>query len=215
MKIPSILVLLPLAIVSTASIPMAAQPAPAAAPTQAGAPVEVADVKFTGIRSQSGDTWLEASVEVNVKPGGRSVSGEFIDHVRVTFNLGVDLASEGAAKKRAYYRSSVEAVALEGGSKAAFRFYLPPELVKRDKLSLNDTAKYYVIELEVDGKPIPPARVNFSSAIKSEDSAKNFLSLVSSEGSMNEGVLIPQHLSPFAYDSQRRAPSVLRREGQR
>lgn len=213
MKIPSILVLLTLATVSATSIQVNAQPAPAASET--AAQVEVASVKFNGIRLGQ-DPWMEVEVEVTAKPGGRAVSGEFIDRVRVSLNLGIELGSEGGVKKRAFYRSSVEAIAIEGGSKSMFRFYLPPEVLKRDKISPNDTGKHYVVELEVGGKPQPQSRGGVSAnTIKSEESLRNFLGLVASEGGQNEGVLMPLHLTPFANDSQRRSPTVLRREAQR
>ena len=216
MKIPSVLVLLSLLAIPASHVPVHAQPAPAApAAAEAATQIEVTDVKFAGARSPSGETWLEVNVEVNAKPGGRSVSSEFLDRVRVTLNLAIDLAAEGGAQKRAFYRGSAEAIALEGGTKSTFRFYLPPEVIKRDRVRPGNEGKHYVVELEVDGKPVPPARTNVSPEIKSQESIRGFLGLVGSDGGKNEGVLVPQHLSPFAYDSQRRAPSVFRREGQR
>lgn len=212
MKIPSILVFLALATVSIAPIPLKAQPAPAAA--EGAVQVEVSSVKFSGVRWGQ-DVWLEAEVELAAKPGGRAVSGEYVDRVRVALNLGIDLGGESGAKKRAFYRSSVEAVAIEGGSKPVFRFYLPPEVLKRDKISPNDTGKHFVVELEVGGKSLPATRGSVSAQIKSEESIRNFLGLVTSEGGPNEGILMPQHLTPFAYESQRRSPTILRREGSR
>jgi hypothetical protein len=205
-------VFLPLAVVSVASLPLNAQPAPAAAPAEAIALAEVTAVKFAGARWGS-DNWFEAEIEVTAKPGGRAVSGQFVDRVRVTLSLGVEASDEKGTKKMTFYRSSVEAITLEGGGKSTFRFYLPPEVVSRDKL--RPDVKYYVVELEAGGQAQPAGRANASTDFKSAESVKNFLSKVSAEAGPNEGILMPQHLSPFAYDSQRRAPSVLRREGQR
>lgn len=221
MKIPSVLVLFPVLVAAAAPIRLIAQPAPApAVPAEGIAQVDVTDVKFAGVRSPSGETWLEATVEVNAKPGGRMAAGEFVDHVRVTLNLGIDVSGEGTAKRHSFYRASAEAVALEGGSKSVFRFYLPPEVVRRDKITVGDSGKFYFVELEVAGKQLPPGRGNASPTFKKNESIKsesvqNFLGSVSSEGGQNLGVLIPQHLSPFASDSQRRAPSMVRREGER
>jgi hypothetical protein len=44
---------------------------------------------------------------------------------------------------------------------------------------------------------------------------KNFRDKAGSEAAINEGLLVPQHLTPFAQDPQRRAPTVFRREAQR
>ncbi len=215
MKIPSILVLLPL--LTLASVPMTASgqsgPAAAAAPADSGDQIEVGEVKFTGVRAPSGDTWLEALVEVAVRPGGKSAAGDFIDNVRVTLNLGIEIG-DAASKKFHYYRASAEAVSLEGG-KAAFRFYLPPEIVKRDRLTAGDTGKHFVVECEIAGRQLPPLRGGASAKASSEAGRRSLLSQVTAEGARNEGVLVPQHLSPFASDSQRRGPSIVRREATR
>lgn len=187
-----------------------AQPAPPAA--ESVAQVDVAAVKFNAARG-GGDSWLETEIDLNVKPGGRSVSGQFVDRVRVTLSLGVEATDEKGAKRLVFYRSSMETIALEGGAKSTVRFYLPPEVVRRDKLRAD--AKYYVVELEVNGQPQPPAKASVANDFTNIEMVKNFLTKVGAESGANEGVLIPQHLSPFAFDSQRRAPSVYRRESQR
>jgi len=199
-----------LAAVFTVVHPTSAQPA---LPAQAvAAQAEVAAVKFGAARF-NGEIWFEAEVEVNVKPGGKAVSGQFVDRVRATLSLALEAVDDKGAKRMTFYRSSTEAISLEGGAKSVFRFYLPPEVVRRDKI--RPDVKYYVVELEVGGQPQPPVRGSASSDFTSPDSTRNFLAKASSESGQNEGVLLPQHLSPFALDSQRRAPSVFRREGQR
>jgi hypothetical protein len=56
-------------------------------------------VKFGSARADvGGDYWMESIVELNVKPGGRQVSGEFLNRVRVTLNLGCTLGGAGAEK---------------------------------------------------------------------------------------------------------------------
>ncbi len=198
------------AVAFTAVFPTYAQPVPQA--QGVAAQVEVAAVKFGAVRF-NGENWFEAEVEVNVKPGGKAVSGQFVDRVRATLSLALEALDDRGAKRMTFYRSSVEAISLEGGTKSVFRFYLPPEVLRRDKLRLD--VKYYAVELEAGGQPQPPARGSASSDFTSPESMRNFLAKVASESGQNEGVLTPQHLSPFALDSQRRAPSVFRREGQR
>ncbi len=213
MKIPSPLVLLPLLASTAVPIGVFAQPAPAAvAPAEVGEHhVEVTDVKFVSARSVLGDNWLEVLVEVTARPGGKAVMGEFVDNVRVVLNLGFELG-DGPSKKWSFYRASAEAASLEGGVKSVFRFYLPPEVVKRDRLVAGETGKHFLVEFEVGGRPIPPMRGSASAKVADPDKRGVFLSKVSAEGARNEGVLVPQHLSPFALDSQRRAPSIVRRE---
>jgi hypothetical protein len=93
------------------------------------------------------------------------------------------------------------------------RFYLPPEVVKRD--NLRPDVKYYVVELEANGEPQKPVKASASNDFTTADSLKNFLNKVSAESGANEGVLMPQYLTPFAADSQRPSSTPLRREIQR
>lgn len=208
MKLPPVLAFLSLSFVSVPPLPVAAQAVPAPAAAEA-VEVEVSAVKFDELRAGR-DTWVEAAVDLAVRPGGRAVSGRFVDRVRVTLNLGAEATNEKGEKSTVFFRASSEAITIEGG-RAFFRFYLPPELVKRDKLR----PEFYVVELEVGGRQLPPARANASSNITSAEMLKNFLAKVSSEGGANDGMLMPQHLTPFALDSQRPAPTMLRRESQR
>lgn len=211
MKIPSVLALVSLASVSVAPIQLNAQ-TPPAAQAESAPLAEVTAVKFGSAR-WGGDSWLEIEVEVVAKPGGRSVSGKYLDRVRVSLNLSFEVVDERGAKKNEFYRASAEAVSLEGGRKSTFRFYLPPEVVARD--GIRSEVKYYVAEVEVAGQKQALGRGNASTEFKSAESVRNFLSLAGTESGPNDGILVPQHLSPFANDPQRRAPSVFRREVQR
>jgi hypothetical protein len=58
-------------------------------------------------------------------------------------------------------------------------------------------------------------KANASSNITSTESVKNFLAKVLSDSGANEGLLMPQHLTPFAHDPQRPTPTMLRRDSQR
>jgi hypothetical protein len=172
---------------------------------------EVSSVKFSAVKFGS-DSWFEADVEVEAKPGGKLVAGQFVNRVRVTLSIGMEGADEKGAKTINFYRSSVEALALEGG-KANFRFYFPPEIVKRDKLRTPVT--YYAAEVEVAGKVQAPGRASFSSVFTSPASLQNFISKAASDSVSNDGLLVPQFLSPFAADTQRRAPTFTRKEALR
>lgn len=190
--------------VSIFSLQAVAQPA---TPAQ----VEVATVKFGAARF-GGDSWLEADVELDVKPGGKPVSGEFVNRVRVTLTMAFDIVDAKGAKRRDFYRSSAELISVEGGKTNA-RFYLPPEVVKRDKLKT--PVDYYAVELEAAGEPQTAVKESVSTKFTSAESIKNFLSMATSEGGANEGLLMPQYLTPFSFDAQRRSPTFLRRELQR
>lgn len=208
MKIPAFLALA--AFVSTPLLQLSAQPAPAAA--EAGAQVEVNGPVRFGSQRFNGDNWFEAAVELNIRPGGRAVSGQFVDRVRVTLTISFELPDEKGAARNVFYRSSAEAITLEGG-RSTFRFYLPPEVVRRDKLRTD--VKYYAVEIEAAGQAQPFTRHSASGSFSSEVSVRNFLSQAGSQGAPNDGVMIPQYLTPFAYEARLSAPNMVRREAQR
>lgn len=187
--------------------PVSAQPAPQA-------PVEVLDVKFNPVRTNSG-TWYET--EVQVQPRGSADNRQFVNRVKVTLNLGVFSvkAPPGAKVPDTYYRSSAEAVAIEGsGSRVSYRFYLPPEIVKRDQITGDQ--RFYLVELSVNGQAVPLAKNQFPAAtFNKPEVVESFRSKVASEAGSNDGVLLPQHLSPFAFDGSRPAPSCIRIENTR
>lgn len=190
-----------------------AQAAPVSAEAVAAAQLEVASVKFGSARSEGGaDYWMESVIELDVKPGGKAVSGEFLNRVRVTLSLGLQLGGGGAEKVYSFYKSSAEMISVEGG-KAFVRFYLPPEVVKRDKL--RGDPEYFLVELEIGGQPQKITLNNTSKKINSADVLGFFKGKIGSEAVTNDGVLMPQYLTPFASDSRRPSPTFLRREAQR
>ena len=141
--------------------------------------------------------WDEADVSLLVTP---APTQPWADRVKIT--LTVAFTVEGKPKT---YRASAEAVALESGS-PHFRFYLPPEVVKEYKLP--STPNFYVVEISVGGAKLPGKPKNVSSSITTAEQLKNILA----GGGENNGVLLPQYLSPFARDSGKAAPSFIRPE---
>jgi hypothetical protein len=193
--------------VFAAAVPsvFAQQPAPAAAP------VEVANVKFRPVAGG----WFEAEVEVQAKPGPAAVANRnFVNRVKVTFNLGVFSvkAPQGATVPDTYYRASAEAVAIETTGRASYRFYLPPEIVKRDQIS--GPQKFYLVELSVGGQALPLTKNDVPSNFTTPAFVEGFRSKVSGEASANDGILLPQYLTPFAAAGTN-TPTFIRTEGAR
>jgi len=107
----------------------------AATPAVAAESVEVTTVRFATARAPNGapNPWFEAEVVLAVSPPAEG-SGRFVSRVRVGLMLGWELpAAPGGSRRTDFYRGEAECVALEAG-RASVRFYLPPELVKRDHL---------------------------------------------------------------------------------
>lgn len=177
-----------------------------------GAPVEVTSTKFTNVRTPTGSTgnWYEVTLILTARPAPGSAA-QMVSRVRVSLFLGFELpGSAGAERRLEYYRAEAECVALEPG-RAELRFYLPAEIVKRDQL--HGDPKYFGAELAVEGRPIPAGRAAYSANLAGAEARKNFQKKALAAGAINDGLLLPQYLTPFAAEYPRTTPSFVRKEG--
>ncbi len=176
-------------------------------------PIKVATVRFNSLRADAG-TWHVTEIELQPRGGEGAKNRNFIDRVKVTLNLGVFSvkAPAGAKVPDTYYRASAEAVAVEAtGSRAVFRFYLPPEIVKRDQIT--GDLKFYLVEVFVDGKPLPLDKESVSlTTLSKPEFVESFRGKVAGEAGVHDGILLPQYLTPFANAGSPPAPSFIRLE---
>ena len=173
--------------------------------------VEVSAVKFTSVRAPNGvpGTWVEADITLNVRPAP-GTPGVMVGRVKVTLLTGFELpALAGAERRLEHFRAEAECVALDAG-RANVRFYLPPELVKRDQL--HGDPKYWGVELAVAGRTLAAARPAYSSALAGAEQRKNFQAKAGTAAAANDGIMVPQYLTPFAHEYPRATPSFVRRE---
>lgn len=173
--------------------------------------VEVATVKFSSLRAPNGSAgnWLENEISLIVKPLA-GTPGLMVSRVRVGVLLGFELpATAGASRRLEHYRAEAECVALEPG-RASVRFYLPPELVKRDQL--HGDPKYWGVELAVGGRPVPAVKAAYALSLASPEQRKNFQTRGAAAAAANDGLLLPQFLTPFVNDYPRATPSFVRHE---
>ena len=173
--------------------------------------VEVSAVKFANLRAPHGSSgnWYEATIVLDVRPVP-STSGRMVARVRVTLTLGFELpAPPGGERRMEFYRAEAECVALETG-RSDVRFYLPPELVKRDQL--HGDPQYWGVELAAAGRAIPAGRGSYASSLPAAEARKSFQTRAAAGAGINEGLLQPQFLTPFALEYARATPSFVRRE---
>jgi hypothetical protein len=186
--------------------------APAAAQTAVTPVIDVMNVKFNGVRANTG-SWYEAEIELQPRGPQPTDNRNFINRVKVTFSLGIFSVKAPPSSRvpDTFYRASAEAVAIEtSGGKTVFRFYLPPEIVKRDQISGDQ--KFYMVEVFVDGKALPLSKGNVSSTMNSAVLVDGFRNKVSSDAGANDGIMLPQYLTPFATTGSPPAPSYIRLE---
>lgn len=173
--------------------------------------VEVTTVRFMNVRAPTGSngTWLEADITLNVKPVVGNPS-QMVSRVRVTLLTGFELPGTASGERRLeHFRAEAECVALEPG-RVEVRFYLPPEIVKRDQL--HGDPKYWGIELAVGGKALAPTRAAYVAALATAEQRKNFQTRGSAAAAANDGVLQPQFLTPFVNEYPRATPTFVRRD---
>lgn len=169
-------------------------------------------VRFINLRAPTGSngTWLEADVQLNVRPAP-GAPREMVSRVKVSLLIGFELpAPTGGERRIEHYRAEAECAALEAG-RADVRFYLPPELVKRDQL--HGDPKYWGVELAVAGRALPASRAAYSPTLGGAEQRKNFQTRGGAAAVVNDGLLQPQFLTPFVNEYPRATPSFVRREG--
>lgn len=173
----------------------------------AGAEVEVRNVKFALVRPPAGgEAWLETTVELAVTPGTTaSVYGRFADRVQVALSLSVRRRDNDFD----FYRASGEAVSLEAG-RAVFRFYLPPEILRREQVNTDPFA--YAVDVSVRGRAVAPSVAALSSALRSAEVLRSFKDRVAQAAPGTDGVLVPQYFSPFVTSYGSDTPSFVRRD---
>ncbi len=177
--------------------------------------VEVQRVRFSNAQpAGSGRTWREIEVQLNVRgPADRNViNPRYVDNIDVELNLSFEV-SRGEVETTRFYRSAVAIPTLERG-RHTVHFYLPPEVVSRDRISGDPQA--YLVNLSVDGVQQNLSSSALSRILERESVRESFQGRVESEAGVNDGILLPIHLTPFVNDRQylREMPSV-RRQGER
>ena len=178
-----------------------------------GDPVRVTKIHFNKEKLFSVDNdWLEfeVAVEAGRNPDPAAANARYIDNVRVALNVSFRIGS-GRSLRYGFYRSEVLIVALEQGVERTVYFYLPSEVVERDRLSCEPFA--YLIELEAEGRPLPVRRDHVSSNLADPARVERFKARVAAEGRGNEGVLLPIYQTPFYInrDKLQKSPAFIRK----
>jgi hypothetical protein len=169
--------------------------------------VEVVNVDFKLQRATPAapGSWYEIDLALDVRPAADS-PGRMLNRVRVTLELATETVL-AANTRREYYRAEAELAPLDAG-RHHVRFYLPPEIVKRD--ALRGAAREWATELAVDGKTLPPAPTGLAPALHEPAALAGFRAKVAA-ATENSGLLQPQYLTPFEWVYPRDTPTYVRR----
>jgi len=183
-----------------------------AAQAQSAAPeVSVRAVKFSYPRVDGAQgTAMETEIELDVRGSGAAGRNpRFVDNVRVALMLAVQTRGRAGTDFQ-YYYAEAEAVTLEAGTRA-MRFYLPPEVVKRD--GLTGDAYAFFVEIAVGGQALAPQRAAVSDTLRDRARFDIFTQKVTEARATTDGILVPQHQFMTGLRDAREAPAVIRKAG--
>ncbi|MGF1447990.1 MAG: hypothetical protein ACFB20_01085 [Opitutales bacterium] len=136
---------------------------------------------------------VEVEFEFGNNPNPSAPSPEWIDKVLVTltiaFVLDEETAQRAGTRIRAY-QTTARLVSVEANEDTTIYFYLPHEIVQRDRISGEPFA--YLVEFEVDGDPIPRPGGRAYDNSSGRTTVEAFKSAVNPELSKTEGFLLTQ-----------------------
>ena len=117
------------------------------------APVKVNRVKFSRENILGLNNWYEIALELEGGrvPGVDTMKPRFFNNVRVRLSLCYEVNSI-TGNDYQYFQSTVKIISLEKRNKKVSYFYLPPEIIQRDRLDLNPFA--YLVEIDIEGTPL-------------------------------------------------------------
>jgi len=139
------------------------------------------------------DEWLRCRLQLNStgNPIEHARNARFLDSLKIHLYLSFEDRKNGFS----FYCSEVEVVTLEQGQSYIIDFFLPGQVVKRDRLGTTPFA--YLLEFEVSGFGLP-FDSSFASANMAGESARaSLIKKVNDARNSNDGILLPSYLAPF------------------
>lgn len=179
------------------------------------APVQVRGIRFSLQNSPTGDRWYRAEVELmanNNPAGDEAPNSRWVDNIEVTLTVAFPVKAYGS--DFTFYRASATLVSLQQRKNTSVYFYLPWEIVERDRISGSEP-EYYAVEIRVNGDALPPQREHFSRNLGDIAAVQHFLTASLEGVSRTAGIMVPTYQSPFmGMENRRGSPSYIRNEEQ-
>lgn len=173
------------------------------------ASVSIREIEFDQVGGQaSSSDWLECSIEVEVRHDSRDSTRRhpgYVDDLTVELLLGVESSIDGQ-KGFEFFRAEAALVSLKEG-RHFVRFYLPPEVVERDRI--RNEVHSFLVRLSRSGDVVEE---QVSRQLARTNVRDSFLKRVELESPRNNGILLPQFKTPFHTAYPRDTPSYRDRE---
>ncbi|MCH6257037.1 hypothetical protein MLD52_10795 [Puniceicoccaceae bacterium K14] len=156
--------------------------------------IEVRELEYSLIKYESSDEWYELSIELEAFRDSQDEERRdpsFIDNIRVEVFVATEIRATGRKKPFEFYRSGVELVSIEQG-RTFVRFYLPPEIVKRDRV--RGEPHSFIVRV-YRGEEL--LNQSLSRSLNRESVLANFEKRLAENIAANDGILLPQKGTPF------------------
>lgn len=160
------------------------------------ASVSVREIQFSKVDefASEGD-WLECSLQLEVRRDSSDrerKNPDYIDGIVVTLMLGIEVGRISSSQRQfEFYDSEANLVSLPEG-RHIVRFYLPPEVVERDRIG--QQVHSYLIRLS-RGELVLGESV--SRNLERANVRESFLARIDSDATENQGILLAQPFTPF------------------
>ncbi len=173
------------------------------------ASVTVREIEFRKIDEFASDgEWLECSLQLEVRRDSSDRNRrnpDFIDGLVVNLMIGIEVEGRSGNQDRFdFYEAEAALVSLPEG-RHAVRFYLPPEIVERDRIG--QEAHSYLIRLSREDRTLHEV---VSRELERSNVRESFLTRVDSDAPKNDGILLAQPNTPFVLAYPNDTPSFRR-----
>ncbi|MDR2981558.1 MAG: hypothetical protein LBV12_04845 [Puniceicoccales bacterium] len=185
-------------------------------------PVEVTYVKFSEadvmgsmLKMNRMEVRLRALANAKLIEDPKAVvpNKDWVDRIKVTVNTIYEAPAGPDTKKTdpqfVSYRAAVTIMTMEKNSQGSVFFYLPGEIVKRDRLKKEPYA--YIVDIEVDGVAVETTKEMVSKNVNTAKLLAQVKEIADRGASDNAGVLRTQNQIPFS-PGQPSSPTLLRED---
>ena len=148
----------------------------------------------------------EAKAVAEVDPAKKPANKLWVDKVKVTLTQIFKPIGATTAAEFAYYRASATVLTMEVNTERSVYFYLPGDVVKRDRLKAQPD--YYYVQVEVGGaeqplftevgRPVADMQGALHKMFLDKKAFDDARSLADRAVNTNNGLLRPQYLVPYS-----------------
>jgi len=161
------------------------------------------------------DPWLEVAIQLEAETDFAAMATTQGDETVTVDFAAAWKPGRGADRDYAFYQAQAALAALPVDEAVIVYFYLPPEIVARDRLRPEPFA--WRVQLSVGDRVLPTQLEAISDRLRAPEVARNFAARLAENAPRQAGLLQPIYLTPFWHPGAgktRDLPTFVRRESQ-